>query len=58
MDKTIHKEKKCNKCKKVIAYIYRIDDTENSYKFISENTSDRYIDKWGYERNYCKNCIK
>ena len=23
-----------------------------------ENTSDIYIDKWGYTRNFCKECMK
>ena len=57
MSKTICNKKECNKCGKIIGYTYKID-IGNCYKFISENTQDRYIDKWGYGRNYCKSCIR
>lgn len=49
--------KRCCKCGKVIAEIYKID-TGTEYKYESENTPDRFIDKWGFERNLCKKCVK
>lgn len=47
---------KCNKCGKVITHTYQID-TDKAYRYETENTPDRYIDNWGYARDYCKKCM-
>lgn len=44
---------KCAKCKCVIAEYVR---KGKSYKTV--NLPNRFIDKWGYERNFCKDCMK
>ena len=41
----------CNLCKKTAIQI-RNDDGK------IENTSNIFIDQWGYERNFCKDCMK
>ena len=48
---------RCNKCGKVIAMVEQIE-TEKGYEYIKHNAPDRYVDKWGYERNFCKHCMK
>lgn len=57
MKKELFNHTKCCKCGKVIANIYKID-TGKEYIYEKENTSDRFIDKWGFERTICKNCMK
>lgn len=48
---------KCNKCGKTIAVTKQfISDTGFTYE--TENTENRYIDKWGFARNFCKACMK
>ena len=48
---------KCIKCGKTIAVTRQfISDAGFSYK--TENTEYRYIDKWGYARNFCRTCMK
>ena len=48
---------KCIKCGKTIAVTRQfISDAGFSYK--TENTECRYIDKWGYARNFCRTCMK
>lgn len=42
--------KRCLKCDKPIIII---NDNGNT-----ERTNDIYIDKWGYERYYCKDCMR
>lgn len=48
---------KCNKCGRAIA-ITRQFATDNGFEYETENGSCRYIDKWGYARNFCKSCMK
>lgn len=43
--------KVCNLCRKTAIQI-RNDDGK------IENTSNIFIDRWGYERNFCKDCMK
>ena len=52
----MHAKRKCNTCGKIIAITYRIDK-EDYFEYKTENTSDRFIDKWGNERNFCKDCM-
>lgn len=49
--------KRCNTCGEIIAITYQID-TGSMYRYKSENTPERYIDKWGYARNFCKKCMR
>lgn len=48
---------KCNKCGKIIAVTEQIE-TEEGFDYITKNEDCRYIDKWGYERNFCKECME
>lgn len=48
---------KCNKCGKIISIVKKID-TIVGYKYEKENLSCRFIDKWGFERNFCKDCVR
>lgn len=52
---------KCNKCGGTIAITrqFFVDKGERSwYGYESENLDCRYIDKWGFARNFCKTCMK
>lgn len=55
--KVIFTNRRCDKCSAVIARTYRID-TGTAYHFEVENTPERFIDKWGFGRNFCKKCMK
>lgn len=48
---------KCNKCGRAIA-ITRQFITDAGFEYETENAVCRYIDKWGYARNFCKTCMK
>lgn len=48
---------KCIGCGKEIA-ITRQFITDTGFKYKTENAECRYIDKWGYARNFCKTCMK
>lgn len=48
---------RCCRCGKEIA-ITRQFTIDDEYKYETENLDCRFIDKWGCERNYCKECIK
>jgi hypothetical protein len=48
---------KCNKCGRIIA-ITRQFETENGFVYETDNAKCRYIDKWGFERNFCRTCMK
>lgn len=48
---------KCIGCGKEIA-ITRQFITGAGFKYKTENAECRYIDKWGYARNFCKTCMK
>ena len=48
---------KCLKCGKTIA-VTRQFDIGIEYIYETENLNCRYIDKWGFERNYCKSCMR
>lgn len=48
---------RCIGCGKEIAITRQfISDVGFAYK--TENLKRRYIDKWGFPRNYCKECMK
>lgn len=48
---------RCIRCGKEIAITRQfISDVGFVYK--TENLKRRYIDKWGFPRNYCKGCMK
>lgn len=49
---------KCIKCGKVIAITRQAVTDEGHYKYFTENEECRFIDKWGYERNFCKKCMR
>lgn len=48
---------KCIKCGRAIA-ITRQFITDNGFVYETDNAKCRYIDKWGFARNYCKACMK
>lgn len=48
---------KCIKCGKVISSTELVE-TETGFEYIKRNEECRYIDRWGYERNFCKGCMK
>lgn len=56
MKNKVWSHKRCNVCKTVIAITYQID-TGSIYDYKIENTPERYIDRWGYARNFCKMCM-
>ena len=45
------------KCKTVISITYQID-TGKEFQYKAENTADRYIDRWGFSRDFCKKCMR
>lgn len=47
----------CNVCGEVIAKVRQIE-IDTGFDYIKENMPNRYIDRWGYERNFCKKCMK
>ena len=48
---------KCIKCGRSIA-ITRQFCTDTGFVYETENAKCRYIDKWGFARNFCKTCMK
>ena len=48
---------KCRRCGRVIAVTRQIE-TPNGYEYVKENLPHRYTDQWGYERNFCKGCMR
>lgn len=48
---------RCNKCGKIIAKTEQIE-TEKGFEYFTVNADCRFVDKWGYERNFCKCCMK
>lgn len=48
---------KCIKCGKTIA-VTRQFITDEGFTYKTENEECRYIDKWGYARNFCRTCMK
>lgn len=48
---------KCNKCGKVIAVTEQVE-TDKGFDYIKHNKECRYIDRWGFERNFCKKCMR
>lgn len=48
---------KCIRCGKEIA-VTRQFITDAGFEYTTENAECRYIDRWGYERNFCKDCMK
>ena len=47
---------KCVKCGREIA-VTRQFHTNEGFGYETEDHECRYIDKWGYRRNYCKECM-
>ena len=48
---------KCVICGKEIATTRQFI-TDAGFEYKTENKDCRYIDKWGFARNFCKDCIK
>ena len=48
---------RCLKCGAVIEVVKQYD-TGKEYQYKKFNLENRYIDKWGYDRNFCKKCMK
>ena len=48
---------KCLKCGKAIAITRQIE-TPSGYKYEKENLPHRYTDQCGFERNFCKGCMR
>ena len=48
---------KCIRCGKEIA-ITRQLITDEGFEYKTENADCRFIDKWGYARNFCKACMR
>ena len=48
---------RCIRCGKEIA-ITRQFMSEVGYVYRTENLKCRFIDKWGFPRNFCKGCME
>ena len=48
---------KCIKCGRVIATTRQFE-TGKGFEYETQNGRCRYIDRWGYARNFCKTCMK
>lgn len=48
---------RCFKCGEVIAVVRQIE-TGEGFEYEVENLQDRFIDKWGFARNLCKECVR
>lgn len=48
---------RCIKCGKVIATTRQFI-TEHGFEYATKDEDCRYIDKWGFSRNFCKECMK
>ena len=48
---------KCIRCGKEIAVTRQII-TDEGFEHQTENAEARYIDRWGYPRNFCKKCME
>lgn len=48
---------KCRRCGRVIAVTRQIE-TPNGCEYVKENLPHRYTDRWGFERNFCKGCMR
>lgn len=49
---------KCIKCGKEIAVTRQFVTDEGFFDYKTENADCRFIDKWGYARNFCKACMR
>jgi len=49
--------KRCRKCGTPISEILRYDNGRE-YTYEGRNLESRYIDRWGFARDYCKDCMK
>lgn len=47
---------KCNKCGRTIATTKQFV-TGKGFEYKTENEDCRYIDRWGFARNFCKACM-
>lgn len=57
METKIVARARCIKCGAVIGVVEQID-TGKEYRYNKVNLAIRYIDRWGYERNFCKKCMR
>jgi DNA-directed RNA polymerase subunit N (RpoN/RPB10) len=48
---------RCIKCGRVIATVEQVE-TDKGFTYIKHNEECRYIDKLGFDRNFCKECMK
>lgn len=48
---------RCVKCGKVIAVTHQYE-TDKGFGYYTANEDCRFKDKWGYFRNFCKDCMK
>lgn len=48
---------KCNKCGRAIS-VTRQFITDKGYEYETEDAKCRYIDRWGFARNFCKTCMR
>ena len=48
---------RCLKCGAVIEVVKQYD-TGKEYQYKKFSLENRYIDKWGYGRNFCKKCMR
>lgn len=48
---------KCIRCGRVISVTEQFE-TETGSAYKKKNEDCRYIDKWGFERNICKGCMR
>lgn len=60
MKKLIGREEscKCRKCRQTISMVNKYETEDGHYDYQVENLDNRFIDKWGYHRNFCKSCMK
>lgn len=49
--------KRCRKCGTPISEVLKHDNGK-TYSYEKRNLESRYIDRWGFERDYCKCCMK
>ena len=49
---------RCIRCGREIAITRQFWTDKGWYGYETENFGCRFIDKWGFERNFCNACIK
>lgn len=60
MKKLIAKESstKCRKCGATVSMVNKYLTDDGHFDYEIENLDNRFVDKWGHHRNFCKGCIK